>query len=122
MKKVLTAVSCLALMLSSGMLVAQDKGAKAGKTTGKAAAGNVAKGKEVFESYCVVCHSADTEERKMGPGLKGLTKHAKIVNDEPMNDANLMKFINEGGNSMPAFADQLKTTEKADILAFLKSL
>jgi mono/diheme cytochrome c family protein len=119
MKKSLIAVSCLAVVLSGGMLVAQEKG---GKAKAKAAAGNVAKGKTAFEENCSICHNADSTERKMGPGLKDLTKHAKLVNDEPMNDANLQKFINEGGNSMPPFADILTSAQKADILAYLKSL
>ena len=33
--------------------------------------GDAAKGKEVFEQ-CGVCHNADSTEKKMGPGLKGL--------------------------------------------------
>jgi mono/diheme cytochrome c family protein len=118
MKKSLIAMSCLGLMLSTGTVFAQGKGGK-----GKGgAAGTAAKGKEVFESNCSVCHNADSEEKKMGPGLKGVTKRAKIVNGEAMNDANLTKFINEGGNSMPAFADILTTQEKADIMAYLKTL
>lgn len=117
MKKSLIAMSCLGLMLSTGTVFAQGKGKGKG-----GAAGTAAKGKEVFEANCSVCHNADSEERKMGPGLKGLTKRAKIVNGEAMSDANLTKFINEGGNSMPAFADILTTQEKADIMAYLKTL
>lgn len=116
MKKSLIAIGCLGLMLS-GTAFAQGKGKGKG-----AAAGNAAKGKEVFEANCSVCHNADSEEKKMGPGLKGVTKRPKIANGETMNDANLAKFINEGGNSMPAFADILTTQEKADILAYLKTL
>jgi mono/diheme cytochrome c family protein len=116
MKKSLIAMTCMGLMLSAGTIFAQGKG------KGKGAAGDVAKGKEAFEANCSVCHNADTEERKMGPGLKGLTKHAKIANGEAMNDANLTKFLNEGGNGMPGFADILTTGEKADIMAYLKSL
>ena len=33
--------------------------------------GDAAKGKEIFEQ-CSVCHNADSDEKKMGPGLKGL--------------------------------------------------
>jgi mono/diheme cytochrome c family protein len=119
MKKSLIAITCMGLMLSTGALMGQDKG----KGKGKAApAGDAAKGKELFEANCGVCHNADSEERKMGPGLKGVSKHAKLANDAPVNDANITKFVNEGGNGMPPFADLLTGAEKANILAYLKSL
>lgn len=117
MKKSLIAMTCMGLMVSTSTIFAQGKGKGKG-----AAAGTAAKGKEAFDANCAVCHNADSEERKMGPGLKGLTKRAKIVNGETMNDANLAKFLNEGGNSMPGFADILTTQEKADMMAYLKSL
>jgi mono/diheme cytochrome c family protein len=116
MKKSLIAAGCLGLLLSSGVLFAQGKG------KGKAAPPDAAKGKALFEANCAVCHSADTEERRMGPGLKGLTKHAKLVNGEAVTDASIAAFVNEGGNGMPGFADLLSTQEKADILAYLKTL
>jgi cytochrome c len=120
MKKTLLAMTCLSVMLSGGMLFAQGKGG--GKGKGKAAAGDVAKGKELFESNCGVCHNSDSEERKMGPGLKGLSKRAKLVNGEATSDTTIMNLVNTGGNGMPGFADLLTTAEKADVLAFLKSL
>ncbi|MEP6963661.1 MAG: cytochrome c [Acidobacteriota bacterium] len=115
MKKSLVAISFLGVVLSAGMLMGQGKG-KAG------AAGNAAKGKEVFEANCSVCHNSDSEERKMGPGLKGISKHAKLANGETPTDPNIIAFLNAGGNGMPGFADLLTNAEKADILAFLKSL
>jgi mono/diheme cytochrome c family protein len=120
MKKTLITL-CLALTLGGGLMVAQEKGK--GKGKGKAAvAGDAVKGKEVFEANCSACHNADSEERKMGPGLKGVSKHAKLVNGESVTDATITTFVNEGGNGMPPFADLLTTAEKANVLAFLKSL
>ena len=119
MKKSLLAITCLGVMLSGGMLFAQGKGGGKGKA---APAGNAAKGKDLFEANCGVCHNSDSEERKMGPGLKGVSKHAKLANGEAVSDANIVAFLNAGGNGMPGFADLLTTSEKADILAFLKSL
>ena len=84
--------------------------------------GDAAKGKEVFDQ-CAVCHNADSTERKMGPGLKGLTKKAKLdSNGKPVTDANILDKINEGGNGMPAYKDMLTDDEKADVLAYLKTL
>jgi cytochrome c len=92
-------------------LNAQDKGKP----------GDAAKGKDVFDQ-CSVCHNADSEETKVGPGLKGLFKHAKLVNGKPVNDANVREKINEGGNGMPAYADQLSDQDKNDVIAYLKTL
>ena len=41
--------------------------------------GDAANGKVVFEQ-CAVCHNADSDEKKMGPGLKGLYKKDKMTN------------------------------------------
>jgi len=84
-------------------------------------AADAAKGKEVFEQ-CGVCHNADSEEKKMGPGLKGLFKHDKMVNGKKPTEANVKAKIEEGGNGMPAYKDMLSDTEKDDLLAYLKTL
>lgn len=83
--------------------------------------GDAAKGKEVFEQ-CGVCHNADSDEKKMGPGLKGLYKKAKMANGQKPTDPNIMTLINKGKGAMPAFADVLSAEEKADVLAYLKTL
>jgi cytochrome c len=85
------------------------------------AAADADKGKEVFEQ-CGVCHNADSTEKKMGPGLKGLFKKAKLVNGKPVNDANVKALINAGGNGMPPYADMLSDAERADLIAYLKTL
>jgi cytochrome c len=83
--------------------------------------GDAAKGKEVFEQ-CSVCHNADSDEKKMGPGLKGLFAKAKMNNGKPPTEANVKAKINEGGGGMPAYSDMLTDQEKTDLLAYLKTL
>jgi cytochrome c len=83
--------------------------------------GDAAKGKEVFDQ-CSVCHNSDSTEVKMGPGLKGLFKRAKLNSGKPVSEANVLNQINEGGNGMPAYKDILSEDEKANVLAYLKSL
>src|SRR5579863_7705330 len=84
--------------------------------------GDAAKGKEVFDQ-CSVCHNADSTEKKMGPGLKGLFKKGKLEsNGKPVNDANVLGKIEEGGNGMPGYKDMLTADEKANLLAYLKTL
>ena len=110
MKKSTIALSCAGALLASLLLSVNLFAADA------------AKGKEVFESNCSVCHNSDSEERKIGPGLKGVFKRAKLANGKKPSDATVLEMINEGGNGMPGFSDQLTATEKQDVIAFLKTL
>jgi cytochrome c2 len=103
----------LTLLLAGGMSLAG--------TSLYAQKGDAAKGKEVFDQ-CSVCHNADSTEVKMGPGLKGLFKRAKLASGKPVNDANVLGQINDGGNGMPAYKDILSDAEKANVLAYLKTL
>jgi len=83
--------------------------------------GDPAKGKEVFDQ-CSVCHNADSDEKKIGPGLKGLFKHATLKNGKKVTEENVRAFINTGGNGMPSYADLLSDTEKNNVIAYLKTL
>ncbi len=83
--------------------------------------GDVAKGKEAFEQ-CAICHNVDTDEKKMGPSLKGLFKRKTLSSGKPVNDANVLAQINAGGNGMPAYSDMLSADDKANILAYLHTL
>lgn len=83
--------------------------------------GDPAKGKDAFEQ-CQVCHNTDTDEKKMGPSLKGLFKRKTLQNGKPVNDENVLAQINNGGNGMPAYGDMLSADDKANILAYLHTL
>jgi cytochrome c len=85
------------------------------------AAGTAAKGKDVFDQ-CSVCHNADSADKKIGPGLKGLFKKDKLVNGKAPTEANVKAKIDEGGNGMPAYKDILSDQEKDDLIAYLKTL
>ena len=86
-----------------------------------AAKGDPAKGKQVFER-CAVCHNADSDEKKMGPGLKGLFKHDKLADGKKATEANIRARIEDGGNGMPPYKEQLDDQEKEDLIAYLKTL
>lgn len=83
--------------------------------------GNAEKGKEVFEQ-CSVCHNADSDEKKMGPGLKGLFKKEKMQNGKKPTEENVQALINAGGNGMPAYEELLSKEELGDLMAYLKTI
>ena len=109
MKKTLTLV--FATLATAALLTAQDE----------KAAGDAAKGKETFEQ-CGACHNTDTDEKKMGPSLKGLYKKGKLTNGKKVTDAAVLDVINKGGNGMPPYEELLSAEEKANVLAYVKTL
>ncbi len=93
----------------------------AGSLAAWAAKGDPEKGKEVFTA-CGVCHNPDSDDKKVGPGLKGLFKKDKLMNGKKPTEANIRSKIDEGGNGMPAYKDMLGDQEKDDLIAYLKTL
>ena len=107
MNKSTLLTACLTLMMGSTL-------AFAGK-------GDAEKGKDVFQQ-CAVCHNADSTEKKMGPGLKGLFSREKMNNGKKPTEASVREKIDEGGNGMPAYKEMLSDDEKDDLMAYLKTL
>lgn len=85
-------------------------------------AGDVDKGKAVFAQQCVMCHNATNNEKKMGPGLKGLFKKDKLANGKKATEQNIRSQIDAGGNGMPAYKDMLSDEERNDLIAYLKTI
>ncbi len=104
-KIIVSSVSAFALFSLAALAPAQKKA-------------DPEKGKEVFEQ-CAVCHNVDTDEKKIGPSLKGLFKRDKLKNGKKVTDENVRAMINAGGNGMPAYSDMLSDDEKADVIAYL---
>ena len=46
----------------------------------------------------------------------------KLKNGKKPTEANVRAIINAGGNGMPAYADMLADDEKANLIAYLKTL
>src|SRR5580765_2754159 len=97
---------CLSLAAASNVMFSAGKG-------------DAAKGKAVFEQ-CAVCHNPDTDEKKMGPGLKGLFKKEKMTNGKKPTEATVRARVDEGGQGMPPYKDMLSDQEKDDLIAYLK--
>ena len=77
----------------------------------------VAKGKEVFEVQCAVCHAL-TGERKVGPGLAGLFSK-ELPDGRPATGENLADWIHTGGGAMPGFPS-IVGEEMEGLLAYLE--
>lgn len=81
------------------------------------------KGNEIFDEQCAQCHHAYKDEKKAGPSLKWLYSKEKLdSNGKPLNDANVLEKIEKGGNGMPPFKGTFSDADKADLLAYLKTI
>jgi cytochrome c2 len=104
-----------------GALAAQNPAAK--KSAGGGAAPSVPHGKEVFEQKCAMCHYATSNEKKIGPGLKGLGKRSTFtVNKNKITDDSLRAWIENGDDLMPPFKDVIDATAIRDVIAYVKTL
>ena len=120
------AIATLAVAAAvSGAAFAQDPDAKAPakKSAGGGAAAAAARGKEVFDKKCGVCHYADSDAKKIGPGLKGLSKRGTFtVNNNKVTDESLKTWIENGDTLMPPFKDVLDQAQIKDVVAYVKTL
>lgn len=78
-------------------------------------------GKKLFEAKCAVCHSADSNEARVGPGLKG-AKEGTLSNGKNVTPQVILKQLNSGGGGMPVFKELLTEDEKTQLIAYVLSL
>jgi cytochrome c len=109
---------CCALA-GGGTLLAQTSE----KKSGGANAAAVARGKSLFQQKCAVCHYDTSDQRKIGPGLKGLSKRGTFsVNGNKITDDSLKNWITNGDQLMPPFKDVLEEAQIKDVIAYVKTL
>ena len=83
----------------------------------------VGRGKTVFQQKCSVCHYDNSEQKKIGPGLKGLSKRGTFsVNGNKISDESLKAWIENGDQLMPPFKDVLEASQIKDVIAYVKTL
>jgi mono/diheme cytochrome c family protein len=114
------------ILAVASAVYAQDD-TKPAATTKKAAGGAnaaaIARGKEVFDKKCTVCHYADSDSKKIGPGLKGIGKRGTFtVNNNKVTDETLKYWIENGDTMMPPFKEVLEPAQIKDVVAYVKSL
>ncbi|MBI3894436.1 MAG: cytochrome c [Acidobacteria bacterium] len=96
------------------------------------AKGDAVKGKTVFLDRCEICHNADSEEAKVGPGLKGISHKPphKMADGREHKDhtpAVLREQIVDGSSimppeGMPPMGPMLSGEEIDDVVAYLQTL
>ena len=115
-----------AALAVAGAVFAQDpppakSQAKKSSANGNAAA--AARGKDVFDKKCAICHYADNDQKKIGPGLKGISKRGTFtVNNNKVTDESLKTWIENGDTLMPPFKDVLDPAQIKDVIAYVKTL
>ncbi|HKT46204.1 MAG TPA: cytochrome c [Candidatus Acidoferrales bacterium] len=121
MKRSVLALGIAALACAAAVY-AQDAPAKK-STQAKSSNGAAAKGKEIFDKKCGVCHYANSDQKKIGPGLKGISKRGTFtVNNNKVTDETLKTWIENGDSLMPPFKDVLDEQQIKDVIAYVKTL
>ena len=107
------------IALCAAVISAQSQG------QGGAAKGDAKKGQTVFEANCQICHNADSEETKVGPGLKGWSKkppHKFADKEHTHNEETLRNQIKNGGGQMPPMGSMVADKDLEDLVAYVMSL
>jgi cytochrome c2 len=111
------------MLACAAALVAQDQPAKKASSGGKGGGAAAARGKDVFEKKCSICHYAESDAKKIGPGLKGLSKRGTFtVNNNKVTDENLKTWIENGDSLMPGLKDSMEPAQIKDVIAYVKTL
>jgi mono/diheme cytochrome c family protein len=119
------------LLLASCGEAAKDSPSGGGSPSAvPAVVGDATRGAEVFKANgCNGCHTL-TDQKLVGPGLKGALDGkgpygANLPNGKPINDDNLKEWIKVGGigkiGQMPGFST-LTEENIADLIAYLKTI
>ena len=107
------------LFFAAGLLLAQNSSKKSSGANSAA----VARGKTIFQQKCAVCHYDTSDQKKIGPGLKGLSKRGTFsVNGNKITDESLKTWIENGDPLMPPFKDVLEADQIKDVIAYVKTL
>lgn len=112
---------CLLTVVSIGFFGGELVYGKKQKTAA-IADGLARQGAAIFNESCALCHYTDSNETKIGPGLKGLFKQQKLpFSGKPVSEDSVRQQLKAPVENMPAFAN-LEDAQVDALLAYLKSL
>ncbi len=80
------------------------------------------KGRAVFKAHCELCHYDSSEAKKIGPGLKGIYGRGTFSNGKKVDDAGMMRWIEQGGKDMPPMKEKLTGEELRALVSYLKTI
>jgi mono/diheme cytochrome c family protein len=101
-------VGIVAAVTVATMFAWTQSGARANDKKSGSTRDSVARGKDVFDKKCGLCHNADSDEKKIGPGLKGIFKRGTFtINTNKVTEQSLKLWIETGDALMPPFKDVL---------------
>jgi cytochrome c2 len=84
--------------------------------------GNTENGASFYSTNCLSCHYTDTEDKKVGPGLKDLFKREKLpYSGRLVTVENIKQQLIRPALVMPSFT-KMTEQEMADLIAYLKTL
>jgi mono/diheme cytochrome c family protein len=117
----------IASLACAGALYAQSGQTKSAPAKKPAAGAKdpaaIARGKEIFQQKCSICHFDTSDAKKIGPGLKGIGKRGTFtVNGNKVTDENLKTWIENGDSLMPPFKDVIEDAQIKDVIAYVKTL
>lgn len=81
-----------------------------------------ARGRALYDTYCLRCHEAYISGGSKGPSLMGVFKKKELPSGAPANDERAGEVILRGRSKMPGFSDRLTPEQVQDILAYLHTL
>jgi cytochrome c len=109
----------LGVVFGGSMLLAQSSTKKSAPANSAA----VTRGKTLFQQKCAVCHYDTSDQKKIGPGLKGISKRGTFsVNGNKITDESLRTWIENGDQLMPPFKEVLEPEQIKDVIAYVKTL
>jgi cytochrome c len=122
--KTIFATALCGTLAGAGALLAQDAAKQdSAKKSGGSNSAAVARGKSLFQQKCSLCHYDTSDQKKIGPGLKGLSKRGTFsVNGNKITDESLKTWIENGDQLMPPFKDVLEPAQIKDVITYVKML
>jgi len=116
--------SILLLLLSAALLAMAGCGKDPEKMSDAELGLNAqqARGRRVYNVYCLNCHPAYSTHGNKGPGLKSLYTRPYLPSGLTATDEHVTQSIVQGRNMMPRFGDSLSQQELQDLIAYLHTL